>query len=186
MIVNGILTILILPFIFVSMFLFWMVSNKKLQSRKYHAQGKIDNGSYVTNIKASHFMKFNSVKENYKMLKKLSSIEELKTIKCGNCSEIVPSEYWVSNPDYTWYDLYESFNKSYDPKKYGYINVYHNNSIWEGSKRIALLLYMKGEDYMIPVKKYRLSVFIVDVFKMLTLSSLFVYLYYCLFCFINA
>lgn len=180
-IINGILILLVLPFIIMSMFLFWTISNTKLQSRSYHAQGKMDYSSSITNVRAGDFMKFNSVKENYQMLKKLSSVEELKSIKCGNCGEMVPSEHWVSNPDYSWYDLYESFNKSYNPKRYGYINVYPNNSVWEGNKRIALLLYMKGEDYLIPVKKYKLGVFMLDIVKMLVLSSLFIYLYYCLF-----
>tara|TARA_R100001377_G_scaffold80361_1_gene59219 strand:- start:543 stop:1064 length:522 start_codon:yes stop_codon:yes gene_type:complete len=149
----------ILPFIIISVLVFWSLTDEEEDDVSNSPWGVLSKGSETIKVRCGDLWN-DDVKGNYNTLKNANKISDLSGVE--TCEGV------------DWYELYKSTKNNYPRSEEEYIICYHNGKLFDGAHRTAILLYEYGSDHIIPIKKYKKSMFVWSFVKLLLFASPFI------------
>jgi|TARA_R110000796_G_scaffold244990_2_gene368777 hypothetical protein len=151
----------LLPFLLICILSYWSLTEEEEDSPENSPWGVLSKGGVIVKVRCGDLWN-DDVKDNYTTLKNANKISDLKGSE--TCEGI------------DWYELYKSTKKNYPRSEEEYILCYHNGKLFDGAHRTSILLYEYGPDHIIPIKKYKKSLAILNFMMIILFSSPFMFM----------
>lgn len=151
----------VIPFLIVCILSYWSLTEEEEDRVENSPWQMLSKNGEVINVRCGDLWN-DDVKENYKTLKNVNKISDLKGVE--TCDGV------------DWYELYKSTKKGYPRSEEEHILCFHNGKLFDGAHRVSILLHEHGPDYVIPVKKYKKSLAFLNFMTILLFSSPFILL----------